>query len=158
MGKGSDIVFRSITPEDMDFLFEVYAATRDREMRLTGWDAAQIHFFLKMQFNLQHNYYQENYRNARFLVICFGGREIGRLYRQIRSDEIRIIDIALLPGFRGRGIGTKIIREIMAEATGAGLAVRLHVEKMNPAIRVYQRLGFMPVKDAGMHRQMQYGP
>ena len=65
------------------------------------------------------------------------------------EDEIRIVDIALLPEFCNRGIGTTLLRGLQSEAAAAGKPLRIHVERFNPAMRLYERLGFRPVADRG---------
>jgi ribosomal protein S18 acetylase RimI-like enzyme len=50
--------------------------------------------------------------------------------------------IAILPEFQNRGIGTELIREVLEEAAAKGFPVELKVLKINPAIRLYERLGF----------------
>ena len=153
-----DITFRPIQPQDEDFLCKIYTSTRWEEMSASGWNENQIRYFLKEQFTYQHKYYQENYAAAQFSIICSNGKDIGRLYRENLADEIRIIDIALLPEFRNYGIGTRLLTDLLKEAAGDALAVRIHVEKNNPAMRLYDRLGFKPVKDVGVYWLMECWP
>jgi ribosomal protein S18 acetylase RimI-like enzyme len=145
------IVFRPISDKDESFLRRVYSSTRLEELAATGWGEKEIHEFLAMQFNAQHKFYMENYQNAQFYVVCLKGEDIGRLYRECFNDEIRIIDIALLPEYRNMGIGTRLVQNIIDEAAKSGLPVRIHVEKNNPALRLYHRLGFKEIKDVGVY-------
>src|SRR5436190_17653520 len=100
------ITFRPIKAEDMEFLYRVYASTREEELAQVNWGAEQKKAFLRMQFNAQHKYYQESYPKASYDIILDEGREIGRLYVDRNENDINIIDIALLPEFKGKGIGT----------------------------------------------------
>ncbi|MCU0285660.1 MAG: GNAT family N-acetyltransferase [Acidobacteria bacterium] len=137
------IEFRPITGEDNEFLYHVYASTRAEEMALTGWKAEEIEAFLRSQFHLQHVQYMENYKqNGSFDIILVKGEPAGRLYIQRKENDIRIVDIALLPGYRGLGVGTKIMKELMAEADQKKIQLSLHVEQFNPALGLYERLGF----------------
>jgi GNAT superfamily N-acetyltransferase len=147
----ASITLRPIQPEDMAFLYEVYASTRQEEMAMVEWDEAQQTAFLQMQFAAQHQYYQENYTDAVFLVILLDNRPVGRLYVARWAEEIRLMDVALLPAYRGAGIGSGLLRALMAEATQAGKPLRIHVEKQNPALRLYERLGFRPIVDRGVY-------
>ena len=153
---GSEIGLRPITPDDMEFLYRVYASTREEELSVTSWSDDEKEQFLRMQFHAQHTYYQEHYGDAEYDVILSGDTPIGRLYVDRRPDEIRVIDIALLPEHCGGGIGSGFVRELMKEAGADGKAVRLHVEKNNPAKRLYFRLGFRDVGDAGVYDLMQW--
>jgi ribosomal protein S18 acetylase RimI-like enzyme len=152
------LTFRPIGPEDAAFLYKVYASTRADELALTDWDEAQKEAFLTMQFNAQHQDYQANYTDADFLIILLGDRSIGRLYLDRLETEIRIIDIALLPEYRNSGIGTALLKDILAEAARVGKPVRIHVEMFNPAFRLYQRLGFRKLEDRGVYYFMEWSP
>jgi RimJ/RimL family protein N-acetyltransferase len=83
---------------------------------------------------------------------------VGRLYVDRRTDEMRIIDIALLTEYRRQGIGSRLLREILAEGQAAGLPVRIHVERHNPALRLYYRLGFRKVGDRGVYYLIEWSP
>ena len=151
-----DITFRPIAPEDEGFLFALYASTREAELAQTPWDEAEKHAFLRMQFTAQHQYYQSQFAAAAFDIVLLHGRPVGRLYVDRRADEIRLIDIALLPEQRNAGIGTRLMQGLLAEAVQVGKPVRIHVEKFNPAMRLYERLGFAPVEDQGVYLLMQW--
>jgi len=150
--------FRSIQPSDRDFLYEVYSSTREDEMSLLDWDATEKEAFLEMQFNAQHRYYQEKFSNASFQIVLLDGEPIGRLYLDRRADEIRIIDIALLTNHRRQGIGSNLMQAILTEAQAAELPIRIHVERNNPALRLYQRLGFVQVSESGFYLLLEWRP
>ena len=152
------IELREIVAEDKEFLFAVYASTRADEMQLLDWQAAQKETFLRMQFNAQHKYYTENYPGANFQVILMDNQPVGRLYTHRRENEIRIMDIALLPENRGRGIGSILLKKILAEAAMLNQTVTLHVERYNPALLFYERLGFCLVDDKGVYYFMKWLP
>ena len=149
---------RPITPEDDDFLLRVYASTRADEMAAVPWSEEEKENFLRFQFDAQHTYYQQQFPNAAYDVILLEGVPIGRLYIDRREDEIRLIDIALLPESRGGGLGGAIMREILAEGEAAGKLVRIHVEQNNPALRLYERLGFEQIEEQGVYYLMEWTP
>jgi len=144
--------------EDEAFLFEVYASTRAEELAPVGWSQPQREGFLRTQFSAQDKHYRENYPGAEFQIIHMGGEPVGRLYVHRRANEIRIMDIALLPAYRGRGIGTMLLEEILAEGAAAGKSVTIHVEMFNPALRWYERLGFRKVTANGPYHLMKWSP
>jgi ribosomal protein S18 acetylase RimI-like enzyme len=154
----ASLALRPITPADRELLYRIYAGTRAEELAVTGWDDSQKAAFLQMQFDAQHRYYMENYRDARFQVIEWDRAPVGRLYLVRWSDEIRIIDIALMPEYRGRGLGTQLVRNIQADARQAGLPVTIHVERFNPALSLYARLGFHVVEDKGVYLLLKWTP
>ena len=111
-----------------------------------------------MQFAAQSSFYAEQFPRAEFQIILVYGEPAGRLYVDRRGDEIRIIDIALLAQYRNRGFGTTLIGNLLAEGESAGLPVRIHVEGLNPALRLYRRLGFRKIGDNGVYHLMEWSP
>ena len=152
------IRFRPITPEDLPFLADLYAGTRAEELAQTGWSEADRAAFLAQQFRAQHRHYQTHFPDAAFELILLEDTPIGRLYLDRRGDEFRLIDIALLPEQRNRGLGGALLRDLLAEARAAGKPVRIHVEPFNPALRLYRRLGFELLEDKGVHLFMEWRP
>lgn len=150
------ITLRPIVSDDRSFLLAVYASTRQLELAAVEWEAAQKAAFVAMQFEAQHAYYQEHYAGAAFDVILVDGQPAGRLYVAREADEIRIVDIALLPDFCNRGLGTTLLRGLQSEAAAAGKPLRIHVERFNPALRLYERLGFYPIADRGVYLFMEW--
>jgi len=149
------ICFRPITEEDVDFLYHVYASTRQAEMSATGWSEAQVEAFLKMQFRLQHTQYIQNYSNASFDIILIDGIPAGRLYVDQKDNTMRIIDITLLPEFRGKGVGSRIMKKLVAQADAKGLVMSLHVEMNNPVLPFYKSLGFEERELRGIYYYME---
>jgi ribosomal protein S18 acetylase RimI-like enzyme len=145
---------RPASDSDRVFLFQVYASTRSDELVHVGWSAEQLHAFLSMQFDAQHRYYHENFPSARFDVIELNDKPAGRLYVERQAEEIRVVDISLLPEYRGRGYGGSLLRILLSEAGAAGKRVVLHVERHNRAVRLYQRLGFVVAQDDSVYKLM----
>jgi ribosomal protein S18 acetylase RimI-like enzyme len=150
------VACRAVAPGDEELLYRIYASTRVEELAPVPWTAAQKEAFLRMQFRAQSEDYAANYPDAAFLVLLVEGTPAGRLYVDRRNDEVRIIDIALLPEHRGAGIGGALLRGLLAEAAAAGKPVRIHVERMNPALRLYDRLGFRRTGDDGIYFLMEW--
>jgi GNAT superfamily N-acetyltransferase len=154
----TELGLRPIEDGDVPFLERVYASTREEELRPVPWTAEQKTAFLHQQFTAQHVHYATHYADASFDVVTVDGTDAGRLIVDRRADELRIVDIALLPEFRGAGIGTRLLRPLLDEAAGRGVPVTIHVERENPAMRLYHRLGFEPVHDAGVYVLMRRDP
>ena len=147
---------RAATPEDEQFLRAVYAGTRAEELARVPWSDEQKRAFTEMQFAAQDAHYRRHYPGAQYSIIEVQGIPAGRLYVDRWKKEIRIIDIALLPEHRRAGIGTKLLRELQDEARMAGKALTIHVEKFNPALSLYQRLGFRQIEDKGVYLFLEW--
>ena len=143
---------------DEAFLLDVYATTRAEELASVDWDEAQKEAFVRQQFAAQHQWYTEQYAGASFHVVLVDGEPAGRLYVARWAAEIRIMDIALLPAHRGAGAGTSLLRDLMAEAETAGKPLTIHVERFNPALRLYSRLGFTVTEDKGVYLLLALTP
>lgn len=155
------ITCRPMSEQDMDFVRQVYISTRLDEVAQTGWTPAQQIAFLTQQFEFQHAHYQEHYADADFLVICKrdddngDDERIGRLYITEWETTVRIVDIALLPAYRGQGIGTALLTDILTQAHANELSVSIHVERNNPALSLYERLGFVKTDEHGIYWLME---
>jgi len=147
---------RAATPEDEQFLRAVYACTRAEELARVPWSDEQKRAFTDMQFTAQDTHYRRHYPNTQYWIIEVKGIPAGRLYVDRCEKEIRIIDIAMLPEHRRAGIGTKLLCELQDEARAAGKVLTIHVEKFNPALRLYQRLGFKQIEDKGVYLFLEW--
>jgi ribosomal protein S18 acetylase RimI-like enzyme len=156
--QGSDaaIALRPIHPDDYRFLLALYASTREHELAALPWEDGQKAAFVQMQFDAQHAQYQEHYAGAAFDIILVNGQPAGRLYVAGKEEETRIVDIALLPAYSNRGIGTILLLGLQSEAAVAGKPLRIHVERFNPALRLYERLGFKQIADRGVYLFMEW--
>jgi ribosomal protein S18 acetylase RimI-like enzyme len=150
------VTLRPVSAADEQFLREVYASTRAEELAAVPWNDEQKTAFLRMQFDAQDRYYREVYPHGAFDVILIEGEPAGRLYVNRGPDEIRIIDIALLPAYRRRRIGTHLLGSLQTEAALARKALTIHVERFNPALRLYERLGFQQIADRGAYLLLEW--
>ena len=147
----ADIALRASAPEDRPLLCAIYGSTRAAELALVPWDDAAKHAFVAQQFAAQDEHYRRHYPGATLDVIEVGGTPAGRLYVHRGDADIRIMDIALLPQFRGRGIGTRLLGGLLDEGRATGRTVSIHVERSNPARNLYERLGFRPAEEHGIY-------
>ena len=142
--------------EDAAFLQRVYASTRAEELAMTDWSEEQKAAFCLHQLSAQDSHYRQHYPTAVYSVIERGSERAGRLYVDRWEKEIRIMDITLLPEYRGAGIGTKLLRVLQEEARSAGKVLSIHVEKFNRARHLYERLGFQVAQDKDVYLLMEW--
>lgn len=149
---------RPETEDDIPFLMQLYASTRENELAPVPWSAEQKQAFLASQFQAQRHHYRTTIAACVFQVIEHKGVAAGRLYTEMRATRIYIVDIALMPGHCGRGIGGAILRALQEKAGSMGLGIGIMVETFNPALRLYRRLGFVDVADHGVYLEMEWMP
>jgi RimJ/RimL family protein N-acetyltransferase len=154
----SRISLRPIEDGDMEFLLALYATTREDELKQVPWTPEQKAAFVHQQFWAQHTHWRENYTDTSWDLVLADGVPAGRLYVARWKDDIRIVDIALMPAHRGAGLGTRMIRDIFAEGDASGRKVSIHVEVFNPARRLYERLGFAQAGERGVYLLMERPP
>jgi ribosomal protein S18 acetylase RimI-like enzyme len=144
--------------DDQEFLFRLYASTRQHEIAAFGWPEPQQQAFLRMQFNAQQHWYEMSYGQADHQIVEQDGIPIGRIMVSRQRAFILLVDIALLPEFRGQGIGGELIRQLILECDQRKLPLRLQVQRINPAQRLYERLGFSKTGEDQMYLQMEKQP
>ncbi|HEY1940204.1 MAG TPA: GNAT family N-acetyltransferase [Candidatus Angelobacter sp.] len=149
---------RQIRPDDQDFLFKLYASTRLHEIAGFGWPEAQQEMFLRMQFTAQQRWYESMYGQAEHQIVEQDGQPIGRLMVVWDKDFALLVDIALLAEHRGQGTGGELVRELIQQCTLTRIPLRLQVLKNNPALRLYERLGFIRTGEDQMYIQMERRP
>lgn len=135
------LALRPVTPDDRDFLAAVYASTREGELAQMPFTAEQKALFVEQQFAAQSHHYSQ-YERTSFDVVLVEKQPAGRLIVGRWADQLRVVDIALLPAFRGLGVGGELLRQVIVEADARGVPVTIYVERFNPAQRLYARLGF----------------
>jgi ribosomal protein S18 acetylase RimI-like enzyme len=146
----------TVHAEDDPFLYELYVTTRSEEIRQWGWDDQLTETFLRMQYQAQRSFYHANYPGAEHYIIHQAEKKLGRLLLSSTANEIRIVDISLLPAFQGQEIGSGLLKGLQEEAKAAAKAVRLQVRTANRARELYARLGFQKVREDEMYWEMEW--
>ncbi len=152
------VTLRPATDADYAFMRELYGDTRAEEMLHFPFDDERKKAFLDQQFAAQFEHYGVHYPTCERNIIEKDGRPIGRLWIDEWRDQIRLVDIALMSEWRASGIGTDLLRGVLARGAASGKPVTIHVEGFNPALHLYQRLGFEHVDTNGVYYLMRWSP
>lgn len=143
--------------EDQDMRFRIFCESRPVEFSYLQLEASAFELLMQSQFRAQTVSYRSWFPNARFDIIELNGSPIGRIVVDRPGDHLHIVDQALLRSERNRGIGTAIMKTLMAEASEAGVPVRLKVASTNdPSMRLYLRLGFVPIASEPLYIEMEW--
>ena len=151
-------LLRHAAVEDQQFLFSLYARGRAKEVAAWGWNAVQQEMFLRLQFNAQQRWYEVAYQGAEHNVVLCEGKPVGQLLVLRKDREILLVDIAIMPEYQNRGLGTKLLQALIAESEDRTLPVRLQVQHTNPAKHLYERLGFSETSKDDVYSQMERQP
>ena len=154
---GETLTLRPVSADDDPFLLSVYDSTRAEELAQAEWQPGQREAFLKWQFDLQRREYDARFPDADYYVIVIGDQPAGRIWIGRDANQIRLLDIALLPEFQNRGAGTLLLRRLIDEARESGKPLRHMVFVLNnDAHRFYERLGFVMIDDLGAYKHMEW--
>ena len=144
-----DITLRVAHRDDLEFLFHVLKTSLGPYIEQT------------------YGPWQEEERRARFFeltnpeahhIVERAGQPIGCLNVTWLPGEVKLNRVFLLPPFQSLGIGSRLVGQVVADAETAGLPVRLRVLKVNPAQRLYARLGFVVTGQTDTHLLMERAP
>ena len=145
-----EIQLRPSTPEDCEFVLDLRRKTlRDVVARTWGaWDDAR-----------QRRYAERLVASEGTRIVQCGGDDIGVISVEEQDDALVIESIGLLPEVQGHGIGTQLIHEVCARASGRGLGVALQVQRGSKRARsLYERLGFITTAETEMSLTMTWQP
>ena len=155
--RGGTLTLRRVVNTDEEFLLSVYASTRAAELAQAQWQDGQQEAFLKWQFAMQRREYDTRFPDAEYNVIVIDDRPAGRIWIGRDDQQIRLLDIALLPEFQNRGAGTLLVRRLIDESNRAGKPLRHMVFMLNKdADRFYARLGFVMIEEFGAYKHMEW--
>jgi len=152
------IQLRPVEEKDAAFIEAVYRTTREVELNLTNWSEHQKNAFISMQLTAQLTEYKTKFPGARFQIIIYNKKNAGRFYTWENETEIRLLDITLLPQFRGKGIGKHLLERLIQRSNKIQKRLSLHVDASNPALKLYRRLGFIHLKNHGRYYYMEREP
>lgn len=151
----NQILLEKQKPLHQPFIEELYRSTREEELIQTNWTEQQKQQFVLMQFMAQKADYERKFPDALQQIIHYKKKAAGRLYTSETENSIHIIDIALLPQYRNKGIGKFLLQQLIAKAKKQRKTISLQVIKTNPAKNLYNRLGFVSIREDGLREYME---
>lgn len=159
LSDGGTVELRPVSPSDDQFLLSIYASTRQDELAQAEWQEGQKESFLRWQFDMQRREYDARFPDAAYHVIVVDQQPAGRIWVGTDEEQMRLLDIALLPQFQNRGVGTALLRRLMDQAAAKGKVLRHMVFVLNnDGKRFYERLGFVTIEDLGAYQHMEWHP
>lgn len=156
VAEGANVSLRPAAAGDSEFLYRLYASTRE-DVAAVPWPAAERERFLRSQWTAQQADYETRFPDSVHSVVVLGGIDVGRIWIDRRPDEIRMLDVAILPEHRNSGVGAQLVGRLIAESQLADLPLRHSVYKANlDALRFYERMGFATVEDFELYVLMEW--
>ena len=141
------------------FLLAVYASARQSDFAQRPRLSRTQRVLLEEEFNSRQVSYRIDFPGVRYFVIEQGRRRIGRLYLQETKLTLFLVDLIVLPRWRGGGLGTRLLLDLLSQAAASHRSVSLHVEQTNAAaFRLYERLGFQIIETLPAHYLMRCVP
>ncbi|PCE34182.1 GNAT family N-acetyltransferase [Burkholderia ubonensis] len=141
------ITLRAATPADIPFLLSLRKLTMTAHLQRAG---------VPTDDDTHHRRIQANFEDAK--IICDGAESIGLLKLSRATDEWHLHQIQVLPAHQGKGIGNALLRDVLAEATCAGVPVSLSVLQGNPARHLYEHLGFRVITETPIDAKLTWHP
>ncbi len=154
---GETLILRPVTPSDEEFLIAVYGGTRADELAQVEWAEGQKEQFVRWQYGLQRSEYESRFPDGDYCVILINDRPAGRIWVGKDDEQIRLLEIAIMPEFQNRGAGTILLRRLIEQASQTNKFLRHMVFVLNnDAHRFYERLGFTVIEDLGAYKHMEW--
>jgi ribosomal protein S18 acetylase RimI-like enzyme len=143
-------LLRPVTDADRPLRLRVYGAARADELAAVPWPPEVLAVFLDQQLTARDAGHRAQHPYASWSVVVVDGADAGVLCVDRSGPETAVVDVALLPWAQGRGAGTAVLSALAAE----GRPLSLAVVRGNPALRLYERLGFTVIGDDGVYLSM----
>ncbi len=141
-----NFTLRPVDSRDFTFLYMLHRDSLGPYVeRIWGWDE-----------DWQRQHYEENYQPKYMQIIQVEGRDVGMIAVAEYENSFTLRQIEILPEYQGQGLGAAVIRHLQAESAAAGKALTLRVFKINPALRLYLRLGFRILREDDVHYNMRW--
>jgi len=144
-----NLALRPEVPTDTPFLRWLFASSRSSNFESALLSEEGLAQLLDMQFEAQRRHYARHYPKARSWLLVEVGEPVGRLIETSETDHLLLIDLAVAPSARRRGLATWMIGELAQKARADGLPLRCHVDPSNDALGLYTRLGFTKLGSEG---------
>jgi len=140
---------RPATQDDEDFAWQIFKLTMQESIAAVwgGWDDVRWNTFFRRHYQLSLT-----------RIIVVDGRDVGIRRVEERPDEVWLDTVEIAPEQQGRGLGSTIVRAVLADARSRNRAVGLQVNRANRARLLYERLGFIEVGSTDTHHLMRAEP
>ena len=150
------LTLREVSPLDEAFLLDLYLSVREAEMAMVPWTDEQRSAFVRHQYAAQRNHYRAEYPTAQHSILFKDDVPVGMLYIDFTQADVKIVDLIISPSSRNLGIGSSLLKVLQSEASGLQKPLTVFVDQQDRSINFFERLGFKPVEEQGMHILLEW--
>jgi len=150
------LTLREVSSLDEEFLLDLYRSVREAEMAMVPWTDEQRLAFVRHQYAAQRNHYRTEYPAAQHSILLKDDVPVGMLYIDFTQADVKIMDLIISPSSRNLGIGSSLLKVLQSEASRLQKPITVFVDQQDRSIKLFDRLGFKPVEEQGMHILLEW--
>jgi ribosomal protein S18 acetylase RimI-like enzyme len=149
-------VLRPARTDDQEFFYRLFCSVHSEKLQLVSLNLEEKNRLIELMYEGFTRHYRTLAPASDDRVVLLNNESIGRMILLQMSKEIWLADLAILPEYRQRGIGSALIGQLQAESMMSKRPVRLQVPQFDRALRLYQRLGFYEVDKVGPYLHLEW--
>jgi ribosomal protein S18 acetylase RimI-like enzyme len=150
------LTLRPVRADDHEFLSRLFYSVHSEKLNPTHLNAEEKHRLIGLMYQGFARHYSAIEPCADDRIVLVNNECIGRMILLQTREEIRLADLAILPQYRQRGIGSALIGQLQTESLISNRPLRLHVARFDRALRLYQRLGFYKIEVAEPYLHLEW--
>src|SRR5580693_5097548 len=150
------LTLRPSRADDQEFLHRLFCSVHSEKLNLALLSVEERNRLIGLMYQGFAGHYSTIGPAADDRIVLLNNESIGRMILLQTREEIRLADLAILPQYRRRGIGSALIGQLQTESTMSKRPVRLQVAQFDHALRLYQRLGFYKTDAIGTYLHLEW--
>jgi ribosomal protein S18 acetylase RimI-like enzyme len=150
------LTLRPTRTDDQEFLYRLFSLVYSEKLQLVPLSAEEKKTLVELMYQGFTRHYDSLAPASDDRLVLLNNESIGRMILLQTREEIRLADLAILPQYRGIGIGSALISQLQTESLMSKRPVHLQVGRFDRALRLYQRLGFYKIDTIGPYLHLEW--